>query len=370
MSTWKSASRNIIIIISLALVAVLTRPASAGTAALLGVYAGNQGWNMDQVRDLEGWQGKKHAVVNMFTNWCNRPEDMDNLFSQQLLNIWNNQNVPMITWEPYLCSPDATPTDVEVRAANGAYDAYFHAWAARLKGFLSGPDGVYNTADDRRAYLRMGHEMNSDWYPWGAAQGNNTPADFIQMWRHVKGIFDGQGLGSTRLQWVWAVNNEDVGGVAAEQYYPGDAYVDWVAIDGYNWGTSQSWSNWRTPAECYDAMLGRLHTLTTKPVALTELASSTSTADGASVAAKAQWITDLFAYVTTKDIRLVAWFNEDKETDWAVFGGANGDGTYDDEGGATYQIYAAYKTAVGGASFIPSDGGNPRLLTDAQFAGQ
>ncbi len=86
----------------LAVLVCLTRPAAAAGTTLLGVYYGNQGWKMDQVRDLERWQGKKHAVLNMFTNWCNRTKTLDNLFKQQLLNIWNNGNVPLITWEPYL----------------------------------------------------------------------------------------------------------------------------------------------------------------------------------------------------------------------------------------------------------------------------
>ncbi|HEY8563745.1 MAG TPA: hypothetical protein VIL74_25425 [Pyrinomonadaceae bacterium] len=50
-------------------------------ATLLGVYYGNQGWKMDQVQALESWQGKKHAVVNLFTNWCNQSKIINNLFS-------------------------------------------------------------------------------------------------------------------------------------------------------------------------------------------------------------------------------------------------------------------------------------------------
>ena len=29
-----------------------------------------------------------------------------------------------------------------------------------------GADGALGTADDRRAYMRWGHEMNGGWYPW------------------------------------------------------------------------------------------------------------------------------------------------------------------------------------------------------------
>jgi mannan endo-1,4-beta-mannosidase len=369
----RSNSRLVLIAVVLCCFSLLppsSRSAAAANTTLLGVYYGNQGWKMDQVRHMEEWQGKKHAVVNLFTNWCNRTKTMDDLFKQQLINIWNNQNVPMITWEPFLCSASQTPADVEVKAAAGTYDSYLGAWADRLKVYLSGPDGRYGTSDDRRAYLRLGHEMNGDWYPWGAAVGNNSPDDFVAMWRHVRGIFDARQLDSSRVQWVWVVNHTDNGGFTAEQYYPGDNFVDWVGIDGYNWGTSQSWSSWKSPEEVYDDMIGRLRTLAVgKPLSITEYASSTATTGGPNVAAKSQWITAVQTYVLAKDVRLVAWFNEDKEADWAVFGGSNGDSSYR-SGKVVYKTYTAYQNAVLRSEFIGSNKNNPRLLTDAQFQGQ
>ena len=342
---------------------------AASGATLLGIYYGNQGWKMEQVQALESWQGKKNAVVNMFTNWCNQTKSMNNLFGQQLVNIWNNKNVPMVTWEPFLCNAGSTPADVEVRAANGEYDAYFNAWATRLKTFLSGADGAFGTADDRRVYIRLGHEMNGDWYPWGAVMGNNSPADYVRMWQRVVGIFRAKGMTAAHLQWVWCANADDVGGFAAEQFYPGDASVDWVAIDGYNWGESQTWSNWATPDQVYGSMTTRLRALTSKPLALTETGSTTSTLSGTSVAAKAQWLTDFFNFLAARDVRLVAWFNEDKETDWMIFGGVNGDGTFA-VGRTSYKTYSTYRTGVGSASVVGSNVSNARLLTDAQFAGQ
>lgn len=341
--------------------------AAAGQAqTLLGVYYGNQGWKMEQVRALENWQEKKHAVVNLFTDWTNSTKVMNNLFGQQLPNIWANGNVPMVTWEPF--TGGQTPADIEVRIAAGQYDAYIRTWAGRLKVFLSGPNGVFGNTDDRRVYLRLGHEMNGNWYPWSAAAGNNSPADYVAMWRRVVGIFDSMGLDANHLQWVWCVNADDVGGFAAETFYPGDAYVDWVAIDGYNWGASQTWSTWKTPAQTYDALLTRVRGLTTRPVALTEFASTSATVTGTSVSAKSAWISDVFAYVTLNQIKMVCWFDDNKETDWAFFGGANGDGQYK-FGRTTYRTYSAYKTAISAPAFSASDPANPRLITDAQFAG-
>jgi mannan endo-1,4-beta-mannosidase len=331
---------------------------------LLGVYYGDQGWAMSEVSALEAWQGKKHAVVTLFTDWTNSTKIMNNLFGMQLPNIWKNGNVPLVTWEPF--TGGRTPAEIEARIAAGQYDAYIKAWAGRMKTFLAGPDGALGNADDRRAYIRLAHEMNGNWYPWSAAVGGNDPASFVAMWQRVVTFFDQLGLGAGHLQWIWCVNNDDVGGFPAEQFYPGHNYVDWVAIDGYNWGGSEAWSVWKSPAQTYDAMLARVRLIApAKPIALTEFASTTA---GGDVVRKSQWITDLFAYVSTENIKLISWFNEDKETDWAFFGGAGGDEQFK-SGRTTYRSYKSYRTAVGSENLIPSQASNPRLVSDAAFNG-
>ncbi len=351
---------------------VFAAGAHAQGQALLGVYYGNQGWAMDQVRAMEAWQGKRHAVLNLFTDWCNRSKNMDNLFKQQLLAIWASGNVPIVTWEPYLCSASATPSDVVTRAAAGEYDAYLKAWATRMVAFVSGPDGVLGTADDRRVYIRLAHEMNGNWYPWSASIGGNSAQAYVLMWQRVVGFFWGTGLDARSVQWIWAVNNEDAGSAHAEDYYPGDTYVNWIGIDGYNWGASQSWSSWATPAQVFDPMITRLRAYTAarpKPLALTETASSTSLPGKVDVAAKSQWITDLFSYATgPAAVRMIVWFNTDKEADWAVFGGSNGDETYR-SGRTSYKAYKAYRAAVQAPGLVTSNPLDPRLLTDTLFGG-
>lgn len=330
---------------------------------LLGVYYGNEGFKMEQVQAMEAWQAKKHAVVNLFAAWNSTSKVMKNLFSLQLPALWNNGNVPMVTWQPY--TSQQTPGNVEALIAKGDYDAYIGTWADKMKGFLAGPDQIYGNADDRRVYLRLAHEMNGDWYPWGAAVGNNLPGDYQAMWRRVWDIFASKGMDHTRLQWVWSVNAEDFGGFPAEEYYPGDAYVDWIAIDGYNWGNNY----WTEPAPLFDDMVWRLRALTSKPLAITEFGSTSSTATGTDVSAKSQWITGAFEYVQAHDIRMAVWFNVDKERDWASFGGSEGTGTFR-YNRTTYKTYPSYKDAIGGGGFMPSDQTNPRLLTDLQFFGQ
>jgi mannan endo-1,4-beta-mannosidase len=354
--------------LAIAVVALQAPAGAQAQQALLGVYYGNQGWAMDQVRAMEAWQGKRHAVLNLFTDWCNRTQNLDNLFKQQLPAIWANGNVPVITWEPFLCSANATPPDVLVRAARGDYDAFVKAWSDRLKVFVSGPDRILGTADDRRVYIRLAHEMNGNWYPWSVGSGGNMPGHYIETWRRIRAMFVVNGLDAHTVQWVWAVNNEDAGTVPAEQSYPGDADVDWIAIDGYNWGASQSWSSWRAPQEVFGPMVDRLRRLSPRPLALTETASTTSTAGGVNLTAKSDWITQLFDYALSHDVRMIAWFNEDKETDWTVFGGRNGTETFR-SGKTTYKAYSAYRQAVKSNSLTASNPKDPRLLSDALFKG-
>jgi len=45
---------------------------------------------------------------------------------------------------------------------------------------------------------------------------------------------------------------------------------------------------------------------------------------------------------------MVIWFNEDKETDWAMFGGANGDVRV-----GSYNAFAAWQTFAGEHVWVP-----------------
>lgn len=362
----RRAAVGLLVIMATLAPVVTVPPVAASTgSALLGVYYGNQGWNMTEVQALEAWQAKRDALLNLFTNWDTSSHTISNLFGQQLPAIWADHNVPMITWEPFTGAN--TPANIDDLILAGTYDGYIKTWAGKLRAFLAGPDGVYGTSDDRRAYLRFAHEANGNWYPWAPAGGSSSATTYVQMWQHVHALFDKAGLDTGHLQWVWAVNNTDVGGVTAEAVYP-TGLVNWVAVDGYNWGVSQSWSAWQSPDQVFSNMIGRVEGLAPGlPVAITEAASSSDTTAGTDVSLKSQWIGAFYGYALSQGIGMICWFNEDKETDWAVFGGSNGDGTFK-FGRTAYRTYSAYKAAVDQAALVPSDPSNARLLTDAQFA--
>ena len=96
--------------------------------------------------------------------------------------------------------------------------------------------------------------------------------------------------------------------------YPGAAYVDVVALDGYNWGTSQSWSAWTSPSALFGQGLTALRSLAPgKPIIVSETASAEA---GGS---KATWNTDLVSYLAAQpDVTGFVWFHHNKEVDWRI----------------------------------------------------
>jgi mannan endo-1,4-beta-mannosidase len=326
------------------------------SSTVCGIYTDPE--RMAVLSEMERWLGARHTVQTVFTPW-NR-EAIDGLFEYILPTIWNAGRVPLVTWEPYTKTPDATDATIAARIADGEFDEYLQAWANRLRDWLAGPDGELGTADDRRLYLRPAHEMNGDWYPWSPAVGNGGPSEYIGMWRHIHNRIEREGITPDHLQWIWCVNHVDVG-ARAEACYPGDQYVDWVGVDGFNWGSSQEWSAWRSPRETFSGMFDRLERLTDKPLCVPEVGCSSVTETGHDPERKAAWIREAFAYLDGH-ADLWCWFNEDKETDWAVFGGERGT---DHTDGMTR--YAAYRDAM--ATIDGTEPTGARLVSDTVFRG-
>ena len=385
-------------------------PPTRSGAALAGVYPGGPEFVANLTPYTE-WLGQSPAVALLYVDAFGATENKRWFVENPLTDVWRAGHVPMISWQPFTAERGQTPETIERMVANGEYDDQLAEWASLLESWAR-PRG--DRTRGRRFYFRPAHEMNGNWFPWspvdasridatvtpvpgGAANANETPPgesraagtpeNYIVMWRRLHDTFGETDLDETDMQWVWAVNADEVpADNRTERYYPGDEYVDWTAIDGFNFGGSQSYSSWRTPEELFDPMLGRLRDLTDKPVALTEFGSASfvdTTDDGSDgeganggeyrPARKAAWIEAAFEYVEANDIKMTCWFNIDKtgadEADWAVFGGRHGTSTVTVSGDDRL-AYEAYRRTVTGEAFLGARTDYPPLLTDAEFAGE
>ena len=89
--------------------------------------------------------------------------------------------------------------------------------------------------------LRLGDERQL--VPLGEGANGNKPGEYVAAWRHVHDIF--AAAGATNATWVWCPYADVTPQPApSPSYYPGDAYVDWTCLDGYNWANNRA----NTPA--------------------------------------------------------------------------------------------------------------------------
>lgn len=207
--------------------------------------------------------------------------------------------VPVLTWEPWDPSARNQKRYALARFLAGDFDAYVRRWGDALAAY-GGP-----------VHLRFAHEMNARHYPWSVGVNGNTAAQYVATYRRVHGLLRSRGATVAR---VWSPNVSFTGSTPLAAVYPGDAHVDVVGLDGYNWGTAVRGQVWRSPAQVFDATVRELRTVAPgRPVLLSETASTEKGGD------KARWVTDLFAWAGAQpDVRGLVWFDEDKETDWRV----------------------------------------------------
>lgn len=165
-------------------------------------------------------------------------------------------------------------------------------------------------------WLRPLHEANGNWYDWGVGKADvgNTDENVAEAYRHIVKIFREENV--ENVKWVWTTNASNEGrGTTFTGTYPGDDYVDYISIDGYNWGKSQDWSRWQTFSQVFKKAYDALANID-KPLFIAEISCSEK---GGS---KAEWITDMFEHFRTDFSRVFAvmWFSQSKETegDWAL----------------------------------------------------
>ena len=225
--------------------------------------------------------------------------------------LWEEGILPHYTWEPWTTSLGPTdPGQISLQdIVDGQWDAYIRD---RAREFASVGSPIL---------VRWGHEFNGNWYPWGVANNGQDPALYVRAYRHVVDL--ARRTGARNVQWVWAYNN----GPAPDEpwndpalAYPGDRYVDWVGIDGYNWGFGPSWDptgdRWGSFDATFSAAYDKVRAIAPRrPVMLGEFAS---TEDGGD---KAAWLAEMDERLRSgayPDLKLLTYFDTFKEEPWSA----------------------------------------------------
>jgi beta-mannanase len=112
-----------------------------------------------------------------------------------------------------------------------------------------------------------------------------------------------------------------------EGLYPGDDYVDWTCMDGYNWGTDHGNSGWWSLTDVFAGSIytGRFNTyrelLTLAPDKPVMIGETGSSEHGGS---KAAWISSALGvelFSNFPSVKAFIWFNSDSgdpTLNWAI----------------------------------------------------
>lgn len=275
-----------------------------GTAAVAPpsgkVYAGvTVDGALGMIPELDAYTGsaggKKPSVIMDYRDWAHTPD-----FPTDFANLVVGRGAtPMLTWEPWDYTAGVNQPAYRLSAiANGTYDALVKRWATQIRTW------------GKPLMLRFAHEMNGNWYPWAEGVNGNAAGQYVAAYRRVVSTFRSAGV--TNVTWVWSPNVAYSGSVPISRLFPGDAYVDWTALDGYNWGTTTA-EGWKSFEQVFGASITQVRGLSAKPLMIAEIGSAEQGGN------KAAWIKDFFARLAARpEVRGFIWFNHDKEADWRV----------------------------------------------------
>ena len=243
--------------------------------ALLGLYYG--AGNLAQTTAKLGWTPPVHLTYYAWTDdWTGAVTKAD----------LSAGRIPLINWEPHKIDFN--------KIVDGSLDATI---VARANG---------SKALGKKFFLDFAAEMNGD----EAWSGNNAPL-YVAAYRHIHDIF--LATGATNVIWAWCPNVTDIqgGNKHTMDYYPGDAYVDWTGVDGYNWGTTNG--GWQTFQQVFREIYPLL-AAKEKPIMIGEMSSAQVGGD------KGKWIDEIIPTlrVSFPLIKCLVWFDINKEADWRI----------------------------------------------------
>jgi len=237
----------------------------------LGAYLSLSGKSLSQSLALRRQQlDRDYGIVHIFCAW-NEHFERPPIGDSTLMISWTGVRYAQIN--------------------NGSQDGVIKAAARNL------------AAQGKPTLLRWGWEMNGNWFDWDGTHNGQDTAGFIKAWKRMHGIFSD--AGADNVAWVWSPNwnsGPNVSWNKMQRYYPGDGYVDWVGVSGYDFD-SESPRRLFTPI--VSGYGGR------KPIIISETASIDHGGN-----TKASWTGDLSAYVrSTPQIGALVWFDTNTQGD-------------------------------------------------------
>ncbi len=301
-------------------------------------------WDMGAVTKFESEAGKSASLVQFFQPFanCNPGCDFYEFPAKPMESIRAHGSIPVLSWSSQSIPSSLNEPDFQLGdVIEGRYDDFIREFAEEAKAW------------GHPFFLRFDWEMNGNWFPWAEGVNGNGSGQYVAAWRHVHDVFNAVGV--TNVSWVWCPFVDPAGSMTdLGSLYPGDAYVDWTGLDGYNWGTNPaSPRGWRS----FDQLFAKSYAeiaegiAPSKPLMIAEIGSSEHGGD------KAAWIRDTLSRVPAAypQVRALVWFDKfDDNMDWPIETSAGATSAFAEGIGQPVYQGASYAALPAGAIQPPS----------------
>ena len=199
-------------------------------AAGLGLYDGQS--SPAGIETAAKWLGSPSTIK--YAQDFIDATDWSHISNPWQLSNWKGSPYAMVWGVPMLpCGSPSTQCATNVSdfdlVANGGADGYFKTLAQNLisAGFGS-------------SYIRLGWEFNGGWMGWSVCNQDGSTlsswaSDFVPAFRNI--VASMRSVTGANFKFIWnpiASSNASCSGDALENFYPGDSYVDMVALDAYD----------------------------------------------------------------------------------------------------------------------------------------
>ena len=258
-------------------------PASS-CGALWGAYVAGGTYSALQAR--ESMIGRHYAMAHIYHDFVQTWPTADDKA------MINSGHILAVEWEPRAFSSSTYYTYSDILA--GIYDSNIDSEATRIKALGS-----------TKIFLSFEGEPEDN-----PEQG--TPAQYNASWQYVYNKFKADGV--TNVIWAWNV----MGNSSSLQFYPGDAFVDWIAYDPYNWYKCNNHVNgsWMSPQATFQSFYDLLnsssgpgHQYSSKPYMITETGSDENDADPT---AKENWFKALpSVFQALPNLKILLYYDTD-----------------------------------------------------------
>lgn len=256
----------------------------------IGVHARHE----EDVVEFENRTGASVDIVAVHIHWGNE-HDFPMIFASQ---VRDRGATLMIFWNPmdYREGVGGQSEFYYRHILNGVWDEYIDIFVSAV--------GAYGG----KVIIAPLEEVNGEWTHWSGVKGRyGTHEEYLATYRYLREKF----RATENVSFAWVINHVSVPEIpnnSIARYYPGDAYVDVIGINAFNFG-----SPWLDFDDLVKQALEEV-LFFKKPLFI----SSTACAEGD---LKPIWIEEFFqsTYFRTGVLTGFVWFNEDKEKNWLIW---------------------------------------------------